>query len=62
MLEYFRIQEYLENEPPHLINDPDIYSMQDLINVRNGEMKSKLKLLVEMACRHTSECEVCSYV
>lgn len=32
--------------------------MEDLVNIRSGEMKNLLKYLVELCCRHTSECEV----
>lgn len=32
--------------------------MEDLVNIRSGEAKEKLKYLVEICCRHTSECEV----
>lgn len=53
------IQDYLENETSYLLNDPDVYSMLDLVNVRGGQMISRLKCLVEMCCRHTSECELC---
>lgn len=53
------IQDYLENEIPYLLNDPEVYSMLDLVNVRSGEMNNRLKCLVEMCCRHTSECELC---
>lgn len=54
------IKEYLERDmPSYALTDPEVYSMKDLVEVRNGEMKSKLKYLVEMCCRHTSECKLC---
>lgn len=53
------IQEYLENENAYIFNDPDVYSMLDLVNVRSGEMNNRLRYLVELCCRHTSECELC---
>ncbi|KAF5302143.1 hypothetical protein FQA39_LY10478 [Lamprigera yunnana] len=52
------VQEYLEKENSYIYNDPDIYSMFDLVNVRSGEMINGLKYLVELCCRHTSECEL----
>lgn len=52
------IQDTLKSEPTYLYTDPDIYSINDLVNVRTGLMKSKLKYLVELCCRHVTECEV----
>ncbi|KAJ8946679.1 hypothetical protein NQ318_019994 [Aromia moschata] len=53
------IQERLEQEMTHTLTDPEIYSLEELASIRSGDMKSKLKTLVEMCCRHTSECKLC---
>lgn len=52
------IQDTLKTEPTYLYQDPEVYSINDLVNVRTGIMKSKLKYLVEVCCRHVAECEV----
>jgi run domain Beclin-1 interacting cysteine-rich containing protein len=41
-----------------MLTEPEVYSMEDLVNVRNGDMKLRLKYLVDLCCRHTSECKV----
>ncbi|RZC43316.1 run domain Beclin-1 interacting and cysteine-rich containing protein, partial [Asbolus verrucosus] len=53
------ISETLEKEKSYILTDPEVYSMEDLVSVRNGDMKLKLKYLVESCCRHTSECRLC---
>lgn len=52
------IQEIIQKELPNFTLDPEVYSIEELVSIRTGEMKSKLKYLVELCCRHTSECEV----
>ncbi|CAH1183323.1 unnamed protein product [Phaedon cochleariae] len=41
------------------LTDPDVYSMEDLVKVQNGEMIARLKHLVEICCKHTAECKLC---
>lgn len=41
-----------------MLGDPDVYSMHDLIDIKNGELKTRLNYLVEVCCRHTAECQV----
>ncbi|KAG5891026.1 hypothetical protein JTB14_035218 [Gonioctena quinquepunctata] len=53
------IREKLQQEIPHVMSEPEIYSMEDLVKVRSGEMNSKLKYLVEICCKHTAECQLC---
>ncbi|XP_065172084.1 run domain Beclin-1-interacting and cysteine-rich domain-containing protein [Atheta coriaria] len=53
------IQDLIRSEESYLSSDPDIYSLEDLIMIRTGELKNKLKYIVEVCCRHTSECELC---
>ncbi|CAH0557588.1 unnamed protein product [Brassicogethes aeneus] len=55
------IQERFEQELKfYLLNDPEVYSIEDLVHIKSGELKNKLKLLVELCCRHTSECKICT--
>lgn len=55
----FRAQERLEQDlPSYFLTKPDEYSIDDLVNIKNGEMKTKLKFLVDICLRHTSECKV----
>lgn len=56
---HFSLQETLQKGTSNAIIDPEMYSIEDLMNIRNGEMKTQLKYLVELCCRHTAECEVC---
>lgn len=53
-------QEWLERElPPYFLSKPDEYSIDDLVNVKNGELKRKLMFLVDVCLRHTSKCKLC---
>lgn len=54
------VQEVLQKELPNVTLDPEMFSLEELVMIRTGEMKSKLKYLVELCCRHTAECEVSS--
>ncbi|ENN74780.1 hypothetical protein HUJ04_003157 [Dendroctonus ponderosae] len=54
------VQERLEKDlPPYFLSKPDEYSIDDLVNIKNGELKTKLKFLGEICLRHTSECKLC---
>ncbi|XP_030757487.1 run domain Beclin-1-interacting and cysteine-rich domain-containing protein [Sitophilus oryzae] len=54
------IQERLEQDlPSYFLSKLDEYSMDDLVNIKNGDLKTKLKFLVDICCRHTSECKLC---
>ncbi|KAK9736259.1 putative zinc-RING and/or ribbon [Popillia japonica] len=54
------IQERLTTEQPFIVSDPAVYSLENLVSIRNGEMKSRLQFLVEISWRHIHECELCS--
>lgn len=46
---------------PHLIETPDLYSLQDLLDTHSAELPSKLHSLVATFSKHIKEdCEVCS--
>lgn len=54
------VQERLEQDlPPYFLIRPEEYSLDDLVNIKSGEMKTKLKFLVDICCRHTFECKLC---
>lgn len=47
-------------EVPHLIETPDLYSLQDLLDTYSAELPSKLHSLVATFSKHIKEdCEVC---
>lgn len=47
-------------EFPYLIEFPDLYSLQDLVDTNSGEMPMKLQLLIETFVKHIKEeCEIC---
>ncbi|XP_022913541.2 run domain Beclin-1-interacting and cysteine-rich domain-containing protein [Onthophagus taurus] len=54
------IQDYLNCERTFLFNDPELFSLEDLLSVRSGEMKSHLRCVIEMCWRHILECQLCS--
>lgn len=58
-------------DTPHLIESPDLYSLQNLVDTQSGELPSKLHNLVSVFTKHVKEeclichgrghiCEVCS--
>ncbi|GJQ66947.1 hypothetical protein Trydic_g7961 [Trypoxylus dichotomus] len=54
------VQECLITEKPFIVSDPDVYSLENLVNIRNGEMKRRLRFLAEISWRHIHECQLCS--
>ncbi|XP_018321932.1 run domain Beclin-1-interacting and cysteine-rich domain-containing protein isoform X3 [Agrilus planipennis] len=54
-----KIQEYIERENPYIYMDPDVYSLQDLVNIRSGDLNKKLESLVDICCKHIYECQLC---
>lgn len=46
-------------EYPQINIDPDVYSMEDLVNVRSGDMGQCLKTPVDLCYFHISNCELC---
>ncbi|KAI5705360.1 hypothetical protein M8J75_014232 [Diaphorina citri] len=49
----------LLGQEPHLLMDPDVYSMQDLLDVKSGALYLKLKDLVSACSSHVYNCELC---
>lgn len=47
-------------DTPHLIETPDLYSLQDLVDTQSGELPSKLHALTHVFTNHIKiDCEVC---
>ncbi|XP_020300230.1 run domain Beclin-1-interacting and cysteine-rich domain-containing protein [Pseudomyrmex gracilis] len=53
------LQDALKKEPNYMINDPHVYSIQDLINVKSGVLSVRLQELVQICCAHVADCELC---
>ena len=47
-----------QSHAQHLINDPHVYSMDDILQVRTGELEIILAQLVEDAVAHITQCQV----
>ncbi|XP_044269605.1 differentially expressed in FDCP 8 homolog isoform X2 [Tribolium madens] len=45
---------------PHLIETPELYSLQDLVDTHSGELPSKLHTIIDVFSKHIKvNCEVC---
>ncbi|XP_057669448.1 run domain Beclin-1-interacting and cysteine-rich domain-containing protein isoform X1 [Diorhabda carinulata] len=53
------IGEKLVKEMGSALTEPEVYSMDDLFKIKNGDLVTKMKSLVEICCKHTSECKLC---
>ena len=54
------LQESLRKEPTYMLAETDVYSMQDLAEVKNGELVTRLRELVNSSSQHVAGCQVCS--
>lgn len=54
-----QLQDDLKKEPPYILQDPDMYSLNDLIQVKTGEMLSRLRELVKDGLSHVANCQLC---
>jgi len=43
-----------------MLAETDVYSMQDLAEVKNGELVTRLRELVNSSSQHVAGCQVCS--
>jgi hypothetical protein len=47
-------------EAPHLIETPELYSLQDLVDTHSGELPSKLHTIIDVFTKHIKvNCEIC---
>jgi len=53
-----RLKETLENMDAHIILKPDLYSIQNLVDVKNGELCKKLQNLIVICNKHIINCQV----
>lgn len=55
---YCRHQESMEKECPYILTDPEVYSLNDLVQIKNGDYLSRIRSLVDMCIKHVSDCQV----
>uniref|UniRef100_A0A1B0DQZ9 Rubicon Homology domain-containing protein n=1 Tax=Phlebotomus papatasi TaxID=29031 RepID=A0A1B0DQZ9_PHLPP len=55
-----QIQKLFENIPNHLTMDIDVWSMVDLVAVKNGSFKRDVTLFIEKCEEHIMSCELCT--
>ncbi|ESO98856.1 hypothetical protein LOTGIDRAFT_114026, partial [Lottia gigantea] len=55
----FSLLEDIEKLPRHWSEDSYIYSLQDLLNVKNGSMLNQLKNIVSTSLSHVDSCQFC---
>ncbi|CAH0382427.1 unnamed protein product [Bemisia tabaci] len=53
------VQNLMKDVPSHIIDDPDLYSLEDLTQVKSGDLPTRLKDLVDVASEHLSDCQLC---
>ncbi|XP_042903815.1 run domain Beclin-1-interacting and cysteine-rich domain-containing protein isoform X1 [Parasteatoda tepidariorum] len=53
------VQVTLEAQNQHILYDPNIYSLSDLIQVKNGEMLKHVKMLTNYCIEHVNKCILC---
>lgn len=53
-----RFKETLETMDAHIILKPDLYSIQNLVDVKNGELGKKLQNLIVACNKHIINCQV----
>ncbi|KAF0751567.1 Uncharacterized protein FWK35_00032927, partial [Aphis craccivora] len=54
-----RLKELLEIMDAHIILKPDLYSIQNLVDVKNGELGKKLQNLIAACNKHVFNCQLC---
>jgi hypothetical protein len=54
------LQESLRKEPTYMLAELDVYSMQDLAEVKTGDLVTRLRELVSSSSQHVAGCQVCS--
>lgn len=54
-----RVLDEFEQLPAHLMQELHLFSMDELIRVKNGQLCTIAKALLQSAVAHTDFCEVC---
>lgn len=53
-----RLKELLDNMEAHIIHKPDLYSIQNMLNVKNCELGKQLQNLIISCNKHITNCQV----
>lgn len=53
------LQEEINKYPKHLFSDPEVYSIQNLISIKNCELPQQLHHLVGRCINHVTQCTLC---
>lgn len=53
------LQEEIEQYPSHMFPEPHVYSIGDIVEVKNGEMVKKLQQLLMKCVNHVMQCVLC---
>lgn len=53
-----RLKELLDEIEAHIILKPDLYSIQNMMDVKNGELSKKLQNVINTCNKHITNCQV----
>lgn len=54
-----RLKQSLDEFEAHIILNPDLYSIQNMIDVKSGELGRKLHDVIVSCNKHTANCQLC---
>ncbi|XP_066992565.2 run domain Beclin-1-interacting and cysteine-rich domain-containing protein [Anabrus simplex] len=54
------LQDELQKEAPYVLTEPDVFSLQDLLQVKSGELPTRLRELISCCSQHVADCQLCS--
>ncbi|GIY73287.1 run domain Beclin-1-interacting and cysteine-rich domain-containing protein [Caerostris extrusa] len=55
----FLIQDFLTSESYHILHQPHVYSLSDLVQVKSGELARHLRHLINPCIEHVKQCILC---
>uniref|UniRef100_A0A3B3U923 Rubicon like autophagy enhancer n=1 Tax=Poecilia latipinna TaxID=48699 RepID=A0A3B3U923_9TELE len=58
-LDRFRVLAEFEPLPAHLLDEPLLFSMEDLYRVKKGQLVAQARALLTAAVEHVDNCELC---
>ncbi|XP_030380718.1 run domain Beclin-1-interacting and cysteine-rich domain-containing protein [Scaptodrosophila lebanonensis] len=53
-------QSFFDAIPPHITNEPDIWSMSDFVDVQNNSMTRSIEELIALSEQHVQNCVLCT--
>ncbi|XP_075214708.1 run domain Beclin-1-interacting and cysteine-rich domain-containing protein rubicon [Lycorma delicatula] len=53
------LREVIQNESPYVFMEPDVYSLQDFLSAKSGELGTRLKDIINSATAHIKNCQLC---